>query len=677
MDKILGLLEEHIEKIIVAIVGLVCIWLLVTRVVLCPNEVPYEGRPFSPGAIDDEIGKQVRDLEAKLNRPPEPLGAYKPVLPDYIAKVDLSISGVDFSSRFPVSEPSVASGGGVGEYNLPLIGGVEDVAVEHIRAVVYVPTGEVTSENIYEGSMKYEPNDLDFVTVQGTFDIGELYKGFGESFSGGNVPLELRDPCLARPVFAAVHVERQELNDASGWSDWVMVPRTRIDYYKNLFEIIERIGDLPPGGVKVRMLNYKAREVQIGLIQPDAYRIATATEEWFPPVLHREFKEVMEAELLEERRRKREEEKQQNDQGSGQDDRRRRTSTGSRRSGAYGGVTGGVTSLSYGGSSRDTRRRSRSRSPDDGTYGDRGRTPRRRSRGETGDGDEYYATEEYATRGERSMKVTVGDIYNKLEELWITEKTDLRRLGELVFWAHDDSVEAGKTYRYRIRLGVFNPVAGKARLSKRDAALKNAVILWSNFSEVTEAVEIPQRLYFFAKSIQSAAKIVTVQVSKLELGYWYSEDFAVKSGEVIGGVVELERERPKASASTSRVYAPRRALGGGYSASLDERVEPEVINYNTGAVLVDVMAVSDWERSGKNMSARGYYDMLYSFDGMNIEHMPIENKYWPAELYVAYNEIRSLQREPREPFRSWSSTEMVGRPGAYDRWSGDMDDDEY
>lgn len=655
MNKILEILEEHIEKIIVAIVGLVCLWLLLTRVFLCPNEVSYDGRSFSPGAIDNYIGEQVRDLEARLNQPPEPLGAYKPVLPEYLAMVDLAISGVDFGIQFPMPEPSVVSAGGAGEYNLPLIGEVKDAAAERIRAVVYVPVREVTADDIYEESVEYEPNDLDFVTVQGTFDIGELYKRFGESFSGSNIPLELRDPCLARPVFAAVHLERQELNDDGGWSNWGMVPRMRIEPYKGLFEIIERVVDLPAGGLKVRMLNYKPKEVQIGLIQPAAYRIATATEAWFPPVLHREFNKVMEVELLEERRRKREEERQQEEQDDGQDDRRRRTSAGSRLSGSY-GVTGGVTSSYYGGGSRDTSRRSRSRSPDDGTYGDRGRYPRRRSRDGTDGEDEYYETDEYMTRGERSTRITVGDIYDKLEELWITETTDLRRLGELVFWAHDDSVEAGKTYRYRVRLGVFNPVAGQNRLSKGDAALKDSVILWSNFSEVTEAVEIPQSLYFFAKSIQEAAKTVTVQVSKLVLGYWYSEDFAVKSGEVIGGVVELERESPRTSLSTSRTY--------GYSALPEERIGPEVINYDTGTVLVDVMAVNDWV-GGRNMSSRGYYDMLYSYDGMKIEHMPIENKYWSAELRGAYNDIRNLQREPKEPFRNWSNTEMAGRPGSY------------
>ena len=54
---------------------------------------------------------------------------------------------------------------------------------------------------------------------------------------------------------------------------------------------------------------------------------------------------------------------------------------------------------------------------------------------------------------------------------------------------------------------------------------------------------------------------------------------------------------------------------------------PEKIDYGTGAVLVDIVPVNDWSGSGK-LTTRDYYDMLYSFDGMNIEHMPVKAMYW-------------------------------------------------
>jgi len=47
--------------------------------------------------------------------------------------------------------------------------------------------------------------------------------------------------------------------------------------------------------------------------------------------------------------------------------------------------------------------------------------------------------------------------------------------------------------------------------------------------------------------------------------------------------------------------------------------------------------------------------MLYSFDGTNIEHMPIKPTNWPADLLAAFQEVKRLQREPKEPLRAWDS----------------------
>jgi len=204
----------------------------------------------------------------------------------------------------------------------------------------------------------------------------------------------------------------------------------------------------------------------------------------------------------------------------------------------------------------------------------------------------------------------------------------------LVFWAHDDTVEPEKSYRYRIRLGVFNPIAGTNQFSEQDKSLKNKVVLWSDFSDVTETVDIPGTLYFFPRDIQEASKLVTVTVCRYALGYWYTKDFTVKQGEVIGKVVKPE--------------------------TVDEQKEvtiPDTIDYATGAVLLDVVPVNDWS-GGKNLRARHYFDMLYSFEGTDIRRMPIKSKYWAVELQIKFNEIKKAEKEPKEPLREWGS-----RPG--------------
>jgi hypothetical protein len=181
-------------------------------------------------------------------------------------------------------------------------------------------------------------------------------------------------------------------------------------------------------------------------------------------------------------------------------------------------------------------------------------------------------------------------------------------------------------------LGVFSPIAGTNKFKEQYENLKNKIVLWSEFSEVKEIVKVPEKLYFFPSSVQEAARIVTVIVKKYTLGYWYSKDFAVKPGEVIGKVAEFEPMEGEKIVHTT----------------------PETIDYTTGVVLVDVVPVNDWS-GGRNMYARRFYDMLYSSDGDNIEHIPVSTRYWDEELRIKLNEITRSQKEPKEPLRPWDT----------------------
>ncbi len=247
--------------------------------------------------------------------------------------------------------------------------------------------------------------------------------------------------------------------------------------------------------------------------------------------------------------------------------------------------------------------------------------------------EEYESDREHPARSRRVSETTsIEDIYDEFDKISIIEKTDFSKMREpLMFWAHDDTIEPQMCYRYRIRLGVFNPIAGTNQFSEQDKGLKNKVILWSEFSKTTDTVEIPGTLYFFPTAIQEAARTVTVTVCRYVLGYWYSKDFAVKQGEVVGKVVESEPVGEE-----------------------EEVTVPEEIDYATGVVLVDVIAVNDWS-GGKNLHRRGYFDMLYTFDGMSIERMPIRTRYWSKELKITFDKIGKSQKQPQQPFRPWGS----------------------
>ncbi len=70
MIKIGSFFEEHVEKIVLVIVGLACVWLLITRVIFSPNEVAYGDGKYSPGAIDEQVYEKAVLLRERLTPRP-------------------------------------------------------------------------------------------------------------------------------------------------------------------------------------------------------------------------------------------------------------------------------------------------------------------------------------------------------------------------------------------------------------------------------------------------------------------------------------------------------------------------------------------------------------------------------------------------------------------------------
>jgi hypothetical protein len=232
---------------------------------------------------------------------------------------------------------------------------------------------------------------------------------------------------------------------------------------------------------------------------------------------------------------------------------------------------------------------------------------------------------------------SLNELYGELDKLAITEETNLSGMTEpLAFWAFDDTVEPGKTYRYRVRLGVFNPVAGTNKISERDKSRREDAILWSAFSKETSPVDVPRRLYFFP--LREAGKVVTFQVSRYVLGYWYSWNFPVQQGEMIGTAVQNKIADDDGSLTKQNVELP------------------ESIDYSTGAVLVDVAGVNGWSAGGGAGLNSRPSEILYSYDGTTIEHLAVSYGNWPKELQIRFNEIKKLVEKTKKPWRRWNES---------------------
>ena len=229
-------IDEHIEKVALVIGGLVAIYVLYAFALRGP-ELIFDNQKFRPGQLDIYIAEQSEKLKERLAREPIPKPPYVPQSVSFLAKIN-SVLDKNLNVLWPV--PSSVETMVDKKYRMPVIGSVNDVSVEHIRAVAYVPKVAVTAENV-KLQETYEPNDLDLVTVQASFDLAPLIDSFQECFAGKEVPEGWRDAGLAKPVFAAVQLQRQRLGDNGEWGQWEDVPRVKITPKRDDYKIIEDV----------------------------------------------------------------------------------------------------------------------------------------------------------------------------------------------------------------------------------------------------------------------------------------------------------------------------------------------------------------------------------------------------------------------------------------------------
>ena len=632
-------IEAHIEKIALAISAIVAIYILYAFVYQSPDDVLVDGLKIPPGEIDIRIAEQSEKLKERLSRDSVPKAAYKPQSVNFLATMN-SVLDSNFTVLWPI--PGATEKNVDKKYRIPSVGEVNNVEVEHIRAAAYLPKVPITTENV-ASEEAYEPNDLDLVTVQASFNLAELIDNFQECFAGKEVPESWRDAGLARPVVAGVQLQRQRLDENGQWTQWEDIPRVKIDPGRDEYKIKESVADLPNGGVMVILAKFSDPLTQVSLLQPEGYRIASAEEQWLPPVLHKKYLMVRKEKEAQERRdaateretkaaeeknaaaaaRPSREERQPASEKSRTTEPTSRTST-SRAGGGYRGGAGG-------GGSHGAASAAGGRSP--AAAGAAARNPSKTTtvRPDRSTDRRTYTTAAY-TKKVTKTTVTETTINDEMRKMQLSGRKDISTLKETVtFWAYDDTVVPGESYRYRIRLGIFNPVAGTGQVRVEDTASDNKVVLWSPYSETTDEIDVPSRMYFFPINVQEAAKAVEVQVCKYVLGYWHSEQFMVKRGDTIGRPAKVEVSDKEKQTGVKL---------------------PEMIDYSTGSMLVDVVAMNDWF-GDKNIQPRQYYDVLFSYDGMNIDRLAAKQMFWPDDVRSKYNELKSLEKKAKEPLRAF------------------------
>jgi hypothetical protein len=94
----------------------------------------------------------------------------------------------------------------------------------------------------------------------------------------------------------------------------------------------------------------------------------------------------------------------------------------------------------------------------------------------------------------------------------------------------------------------------------------------------------------------------------------------------------------------------------------DAAINPELIDYSTHTILVDLTQVNDWSTQ-PSLQPRVYYDMLYTRDGMNIQHMPVGTRNWSKDLLATYQFISTEKRKEPQSFKQFQKGGFRSRGG--------------
>jgi hypothetical protein len=351
------------------------------------------------------------------------------------------------------------------------------------------------------------------------------------------------------------------------------------------------------GNVAMFMNSCRDFAVMKDILQPDSYQYLSNQVKWLPAEYYEEYRKISDEEEAKKLREERERRLRERD-----------SARGVNRPG------GGIS-------------RPQPQQPQ----------PRRGGRGENPMMDEGMMP----TTPVRPVRATrtVQDVERDAAAATLTDKAKLSTLKDMVVWVHDDTVVAGATYQYRVRYGVFNPVAGKDWVTPESTAYKDHLVLWSAYTEIPAPVVIPKILHLFPMDVLADGTGVSVEIYKYYMGQWRTETFEVHSGQMIGEPMES---------------VPQAAIGGAGAGMMDLGMnmgmgipgmdagivqQSTLVDYSTGYMLMDVQTLSDWSSVGVRQRTVPW--MLCIDNANQILTLAAKKQYWSKEMIAEYAGVKS------------------------------------
>jgi len=578
--------EQNIDKIVLAVMVLISLAILVLMVVRSPNRISIDKKSYGPGEIDVAIAGKVTELDAKLAAPAQPR-SYTSRFDEFRSSYASAVK-IAQGSQLPIPAPAPEKPPFyTGPYREPRMPRLARPVAGIVTGVAGVPIGATLDLGL-------EPADVDLVTLQSSFNANALFTQMAEAFN--------KEAALQTPLFAAIELQRQEMNEDGTWPGdvWQTVPLIKVDPYGDILEV-EKIKTMPVSEAEALRTQLMAGPVAINVLQPVAYDFMSRTAQWLPP----EF---------EDERVKQEERQLTTGPMSGEGG-----PTGTTPTRPSTGRPGGATGMEA---------ESRTRTPAGRTpppSAPARPTPPTRQPG----GTTMPPRPGMPGMGEGGTGTLTPE--QKFDMAKIVNIDLLGTMQQVVVWAHDDTVVPGKTYRYRMRLGMLNPIAGRGK-STVDPTLADKLVFWGDFTgdlnakEPYPVVNVPARLYLFPTKIRETDNMVTVEVAKYKMARWEKKAYEIKPGETIG---RLEKLPPTMDSTGNYITLPD-------------------VDFSTGITFLDVETITENRPNTANPVT--YQQMVYRDTDNTVRYLPIKGSSWPKILRDRYRDIEAaIRKQPLVP----------------------------
>ncbi len=527
----LSLVEQHVEKGAVGLAAAFLIGLCVYYFIMEPNKIEYGGQQLGPRELDQTILREAEQLRDAIKR-----AQAKPwEVANYADQLDRQFKTSLFQAESPDVPGLKQQLAIAGVFGLPLPEARGSTEVPDIELVTPLPprdplvaTGislayprrvtasEEGQPDVAEGE---EPIELSWITV------------------GAFFPRKAQEEAMLAAQYAkyragafvvGVDLQRQELTFAGDYSDWSDVTPGEImpqaDLSAPIFD--DRTG---------RVLNAEdldaeletVKSSQADYMQPAFYRVE-AGDTWGPPVLGAivdKGGDDVEIPAVDE-------------PGEGDDVDRKE-----QRREVRDNLKNAQKAL---------RERDWSTAKEDA--GKVLRSPHA-NRGQLDQAESVFRTAHREITSQQNREAGAG-------EFVVDPETD-----DPAIWFHDQTVTPGKTYRYRLRVRLWNRYVGRrdaVSAASQDRVIRTALV--GAWSAPTEPVTAAPKRHFFVTGHPFGSSVARVEVFTWHLGNWLKESFDVEVGQLIGDVQEVK---------TGKLDSRGRAIR-------------EPVDFSTGAVVLDM-----------------------------------------------------------------------------------------